>query len=122
MSRENQIRELPVNIPVKLCVEKVWKKQTDDSHFSLECRVCDGDEVGKMMNIHFFRTKKAGGERKDTTRLLETLCPGKPAAETPSYLLQGKIFETTPWHPENSRFQMFTKFKYIGVNEDVMPF
>jgi hypothetical protein len=112
------IKRLPLDVPVKLCVEKVIKKDDKDSCFVVECRVCDGDEVGKLMAIYFYRNKKDGsGARKDTTSLIETLCPGRPAHETPSYSLQGKIFQTTPWQPQGSSYPMYSRFKFLGVND-----
>ena len=117
MSNKTYVKDLPNDVPVKLSVEKVFKKDEKDSWFCMECRICDGELVGNLINLYFYREKKAGGARKDTTALLEILNPGKTADQIPSYTLQGKIFETTPWHPEGSRYQMFGRFKYIGNND-----
>ena len=117
MSNKTYITTLPNDIPVKLSVEKVFKKDENDGSFCLECRVCDGEHVGNLINLYFYRVKKAGGERRDTMKLLETLTPGKAAADIPSYTLAGKIFQTTPWHPEGSKYQMFGRFKYVGTND-----
>lgn len=114
---EPYIKELPNNIPVKIAVEKVFKQTLDDSVFKLECRVCDGEFVGMKMNFWFYRLKKDGGPRKDTAQLLEALNPGLSAAECPSFSLQDKIFECTPWHPVTSKYQMYGQFKFIGMND-----
>lgn len=112
------VTSLPNDVRVKLSIEKVFKKDEHDKAFSIECRICDGEQVGNLIIIWFYRQKIAGGPRKDTAKLLETLNPGnKPADEIPSYTLQGKIFECTPWHPEGSRFQMYGRFKYVGTND-----
>jgi hypothetical protein len=111
------VNKLPNDVAVKLSVEKVFKRDEQDNAFSIECRICDGELVGNLITLYFYRNKLAGGPRKDTAQLLEKLNPGKKAENIPSYLLQGKIFETTPWHPESSRFQMFGRFKYIGTND-----
>lgn len=111
------IRELPNDIPVKIAVEKVFKQDERDSCFKLECRVCDGEFVGSKINLFFYREKKAGGPRLDTKRLLEALNPGLKAEECPSYSLADKIFETTPWHPFESKYQMFGHFKYVGMSD-----
>lgn len=111
------VRELPNDKIVKLCIEKVTKRDEADTIFSCECRICDGEHVGSMIAIYFYRNKKDGGPNKIATSLLETLVPGKDASDIPSYSLQGKIFETTPWHPTGSRHQLFGRFKYIGNND-----
>jgi len=117
MTTKSYVTTLPNDTPVKLSIEKVFKKDEKDGCFCLECRICDGELVGNLINLYFYREKKAGGPRKDTTSLLEILSPGKTADQIPSYTLQGKIFQTTPWHPEGSRYQMFGRFKYIGNND-----
>jgi len=110
-------RELPNNVKVRLSVEKVWKKTEDDSCFSLECRICDGQEVGNLINIYFYRKKRDGGNRKDTAALMDALFPGEAHESIQSRKFQGRIFECEPWHPEGSKYQMFGRFKYVGDND-----
>jgi hypothetical protein len=115
-ANKTYIRELPNNIKVRLCVEKVFKKSEDDNWFSLECRVCDGQDVGSLINIHFYRKKKDGGLRKDTSALFAALFPGIDE-HIPSRKFEGRIFECEPWHPEGAKYQMFGRFKYVGDND-----
>jgi hypothetical protein len=121
-SKHQHLKTLPNDIEVTLCVENVFKREEDDSCFRLECRVCDGTHTGEMINIHFYRNKKDGtAPRKDTTWLLETCFKGEEAKDVPSWKMRGIIFKTTPWHPETSKYQMFTRFKYVGRNELFSP-
>lgn len=116
MSYKTYIRELPLDIPVTLCVEEVMKRDEEDN-FRLECRVVDGEQIGNLIRLYFYREKKAGGPNAATAALLEILNPGESAPEIPSWKLQGKIFKCTPWHPEKSRYQMYGRFKYVGQND-----
>lgn len=111
------VRELPVNTMVRLSVEKVYKKEEDDSVFTLECRICDGKEVGNMINIYFYRMKRDGTPRVDTARLFDAIFPGQDPWEIQSRQFIGKIFEASPWKPENSKYQIWGKFKYVGEND-----
>lgn len=117
MTVENFIKSLPLEVAVTLSVEKVFKKDDLDNCFMLECRVADGENTGDLIRLWFYREKKAGGPRKDTTALLEVCNPGKKADKCPSYTMQAKIFQTTPWQPEGSKYPMYGNFKYIGEND-----
>lgn len=108
---------LPNKVPVTLSVEKVFKKDEKDMSFRLECRICSGEFSGDMINLWFYREKKAGGPNKITCSLFQAMCPGKSLEEARSWMLQGKIFETTPWHPEDSKHQFYGKFKLVGAND-----
>lgn len=115
---KNYIQNLPNDIPVKLSVESVFKKDDKDSCFRLECRICDGEHTGSLINIYMYRYKKVDGTpRNDTTQLLEVCVPGEKAIDIPSWKMQGKIFETTPWHPPSSKYQMYGRFKFVGTND-----
>jgi hypothetical protein len=116
-STKTYLRELPNNVKVRLSVEKVWKKAEDDSAFSLECRILDGQDVGSLINIYFYRNKRAGGPRKDTGALFDAVFPGRSHESVKSREFQSKIFECEPWHPEGSKYQMFGRFKYVGDND-----
>jgi hypothetical protein len=111
------VRDLPINVPVRLAVEKVWKKADDDSIFSLECRICDGQEVGSLVNIYFYRRKRDGNPRQDTVKLFAALFPAEDYMSVPSRNFMGKIFEAEPWKPENAKYQLWGKFKYVGEND-----
>lgn len=112
------VTELPVDVEVTLCIEAVFKKDERDNQFRLECRIVDGEHVGEMINLYFYRMKKDGSApRKDTTALLEILSGKKDADQVRSFDLQNKIFKTTPWKPENSKYQMFGRFKLVGTND-----
>jgi hypothetical protein len=111
------VRELPVNTPVRLSIEEVFKKTEDDSWFSIECRICDGKEVGSLINIHFYRKKKNGEPRKDTINLFEAIFPGEDPDKVPSRKLIGKIIEAQCWKNESYKYQNWGKFKYVGEND-----
>lgn len=111
------VRVLPENLPVRLSVEKVYKRSEDDSSFSLECRICDGTQVGNLISIYFFRFRKDGAPTRQATDIFTTLFPDKDPADISSYMFEGKIFECRPWQPENSKYQAFSNFKYIGNND-----
>jgi hypothetical protein len=108
---------LPNKVPVTLSVEKVFKKDEKDKCFRLECRICDGEFSGDMINLWFYREKLAGGPNSITSKLLATLVPGKSLEEIHSWMLQGKIFESTPWTPPDSKHQMHGRFKLVGAND-----
>ncbi|HYX39949.1 MAG TPA: hypothetical protein VE954_43185 [Oligoflexus sp.] len=112
------VTELPVDTEVTLCVEAVFKKDEHDNCFRLECRIVDGEHIGEMINLYFYRMKKDGSApRKDTTALLEILTGARDSKDVRSFDLQSKIFKTTPWKPANSKYQMFGKFKLVGTND-----
>ena len=108
---------LPNEVPVTLSIEKVFTKDASDDVFHLECRICSGEFTGDMISLWFYRKRKDGGERQDTRKLLQALVPGKDPAEIKSWMIHGKIFETTPWKPEASRYQMYGLFRLVGENE-----
>lgn len=116
-TQKTYIRELPLDVPVRLSVEKVTKKTEDDSSFTLECRVCDGEQVGNVISLYFFRFRKDGGERVDTGKLFKALFPDQEQVDVPSRLFEGKIFECRPWQMTNSKYQAYSDFKYIGNND-----
>lgn len=118
MTIKTYIRELPNDIEVTLSVESVFKKDEADNCFRLECRVCDGEHVGSLINIYFYRMRKDGtAARKDTASLLQECNPGKSADEVASWEMNGKIFKTTPWLPPTSKYQMYGRFKFVGTND-----
>jgi hypothetical protein len=112
------VRELPLNIPVRLSVEGVTKKAEDDSMFTLECRICDGPEVGNLIMVYFYRRKRDGQPRVDTQKLFAAIFPKEAPDGIPSRRFIGKIFEASPWKPENAKYQLWGKFKYVGENND----
>lgn len=110
------VRELPDDTVVQLSVEKVIPKHEQDMTFALECRICDGEHIGKMISLLFFRYKKSGDFRKDTQNLIRALAPGRTDF-VPSYDLLGKIFSCRPWHSESYKYQMYSDFKLLGEND-----
>lgn len=101
---------------VDLSIEKVEKYNDNDSSFFTELRVLNGPQRGELKRNLWFRTKKDGNPRRDTSNLLMALT-GNPDA--PSYDLLDKIFRTTPWYPQGSDYPIFTKIEHVGeVVED----
>lgn len=114
---KSYIKELPLNVPVRMCVESVYKKEADDSVFRLECRILDGVHVGELINIWFYRKRRDGQLNKITCRLLEVL-GGKPHDQVKCWELNGKIFEANSWRPTGSNYPMYGHFKLLGIIDD----
>lgn len=96
----------------EMSIEKVEKfGDGDDSTFFTELRILTGQEKGQLKRNLWFRTKRDGNPRKDTTALFMALT-GNP--ESPSYELMDKIFKTVPWYPNGSQYPIFTKIEKVG--------
>jgi len=100
-----------------LSIEKVEKfgDGGGDNAFFTELRVLSGAQKGQLKRNLWFRTKRDGNPRKDTTSLLTALTGN---AEAPSYELKDKIFKAKPWYPDGSDFPIFTRIEKVGEVTD----
>lgn len=100
--------------PTELYVENVKSYQDSDDTFFTELRVLNGPQKGQLKSNLWFKYKRDGAPRKDTSKLMESL--GLQITDHPS-ALKGKAFKSSPWYPTGQKYPVFTKIEELTIED-----
>ena len=121
------LKDLELNKPVLLEVVKVTPQESDDSRFSMDCKVHSGPLASDDRTVRFWWSRYRKGSRtfrSDFMKICQELLPDKWMVKPiHSFDFQGKVFWSTPKSFFAGKTTMLTAFKEasdeITEKEDV---